>query len=166
MLYHAHIIGVENIGALIFRNLEILSRAGLLHKMVFPPAGLGALPAIGISVCKIVGKQTPTGKGDTHSAVHKCFQAKILRGIDAYLTYLVEGQLPCKNHRVGPLIVKEVCCSTVDNTQLGADMLFNMGGVFFCQRKDTEICDNQGIHACRLQKRQIFREPLQLVFSR
>ena len=45
-------------------------------------------------------------------------------------------------------------------------MLFNMGGVFLCQRKDTEICDNQGIHACRLQKCQIFREPLQLVFSR
>ncbi len=55
MLYHTHILGIENISAvLVLVDREILALTGLFHQAVLPAARLGALSPVGITVDKIV----------------------------------------------------------------------------------------------------------------
>ena len=55
ILHHAQVLGVEYIGApliLIYRH--IFSRSGLLHKGIFPAAGVGAGALVGIPSHKVI----------------------------------------------------------------------------------------------------------------
>ena len=80
MLDHAQILRVENIGSpLILINRHILAWSGFLHDGIFPAAWMRAGALIGISSGKEVAQQTPSGIGNTHSAMHKALDLHILR---------------------------------------------------------------------------------------
>ena len=60
VLYHAQILGIEDECALlVLVHGEKLPRAGLLHKVITPAAGLGTAPTVGIPPRKVGGYKAP-----------------------------------------------------------------------------------------------------------
>ena len=148
MFDHTKIIGVQNKGAVIFCNLKILSGPGLLHEMILPAAGLGTLSAIGVSVSKIIGKQTPTGKGNTHRPVDKSFQPKSRWRMGTDFTDFFQRELPGQHNGISSLIIQVVGRAAVYYSELSADVPFDMGRITGSKRKHTEICDDQPVYPC------------------
>ena len=80
MLDHTQILGIENIRAvLLLIDGEILTRAGLLHQVVLPAAGLGTVTTVGVSPHHIIRENAPTAKAHTHGTVNKGLNLQLWR---------------------------------------------------------------------------------------
>ena len=108
MLHHAQILGIEQKSAsLVLLHGQILPRSGLLHHRVFPAAGMGTGPLIGIPSREIIAQKAAAGIGDTHGPMHEAFYLHVLRYLPPYLLQLLKRKLSGRHHPLGSLPMPE-----------------------------------------------------------
>ena len=167
MLNHTQIFGIENIGsALILIYREILTRTLLFNHRIFPPARMCTCPAVGIPSCKIIGQQTSSRIGNTHSAMYKCLYLQIIGNVFPDLPDLPQGKFSCRYHTGSTEFLPELKCSVIGVVCLCTDMAVNIRAYFSGDRKDCRICNDQCIWPVRLhilQFRKIFPHTVKII---
>ena len=82
MFNHAKILGVKDVSSsLVFIYRQVLSRTGLFHDRIFPPARMGAGTLVGISSHQEIAQQAAAGIGNAHSSVNEALNLHILRNV-------------------------------------------------------------------------------------
>ena len=163
MLDHAEILGIENKGApLIFIDGQVLAGPRLLHHRVFPAAGMGAGPLVGVPAGKVIAQKAAAGIGDAHSAVDKGLDLHILRDLRPDFPDLLQGKLPGRDDPLRPLLLPEPPGEIIRIVGLGADVAFNLRADLFCQHKNARIRDDQRIRPQFLQLLEILPNPRQI----
>ena len=154
MLDHAHVPTVQQKCAAVFNNLKYLSRTFLLHKSIFPSAGLSTAASISIASGHVIGQQAASGKGYAHCAVNKRLKLKLFRRIGANGSDLIQMQFPRKHHSGGAKVMKRTCGSRIDHAELCADMKRNMRRITLYHAHHTKVGSNYRIHANVFQELQ------------
>ena len=156
MVDHAHIPGVQDIGALlVLKHWEVFARPLLLHQVILIAAGLGAGAPVAVPSGHVVGKQASPGVAYAHGAMDECLQFQILRNFFTDLPNLTKTQLPSQNHPLGSQVVPGVGTDVVGHTGLCAYMALTAGGVLSRKGKGSHVCHNQGVHPGLLELLQV-----------
>ena len=123
MFNHAKILGVKDVSSsLVFIYRQVLSRTGLFHDRIFPPARMGAGTLVGISSCKIVWQQASSWIRDAHRSVNKGLDLHLLRNMLPDFPDFFQGQLSCRHNALCALLVPELIRSVVRIVCLSTDM--------------------------------------------
>ena len=147
---HTQIVGVQDVAAaLILPDLHKLAGAGLLHQMVFPAAGLGALAPVGIPFGQILAEQAPAGHAHAHGPVHKHLQFQFPRGFGPDGGDVLQGQFPGQHHPLGPQLKGGGGGGVVGNAHLGGEMDFHIRGQLLHHPQHAQIGHDKAVHARR-----------------
>ena len=163
MLDHAQVFCVQDKGSPAFRDLHVLSRPGLLHKMVFPSAGLGTFAVVGISSRQIIGQQASSREGYAHGAVDEGLDAKCRRTVRTDFADFFHAALPGKHHRIRAELVQERRGFAVQYPQLRADMSCTFRRMTLRHAKQSEIRQDQRVRSQLLQEGEIVRDKRQFL---
>ena len=161
---HAHVPGVQDIGALlVLKHREILSRTLLLHQGVLVPAGLGTGAPAGVPAGHIVGEQAPPRVADAHGAVDEGLDLQVRRGLVPDGADFLQTQLPGQDHPAGPQVVPGPGGLVVADAGLGGDVPLTPGGVLPRHGKGPQVRHDQGVHPGVRQPFQVLRQAGRLV---
>ena len=140
MLNHTQILGIENISSsLVLIDRHIFPGPCLLHNGIFPAAGMGTGPLVGISSCEEIAQQASTRIGNAHSPMDKCLNLHIPGNIGTNLPDFLQGKLPCTHHTLSPQFMPEPVSAVIGVVGLGADMPLNLRADFLCDHKNTGV---------------------------
>ena len=163
---HAHVPGVEDVGALlILEHREILPRPLLLHEIVLVAAGLGAGAPVAVPTGHVVGKKAAPGVAHTHGAVDEGLQLQVRRRLVPDLPDLGKAQLPGQDHPFGPQVVPGAGADVVGHTGLGTHVALTAGGVLPRQGEGSHVRQDQGVHPGLLELLQVGRKAGYLMVS-
>ena len=163
MLNHAEILGIINIrSSFVFLNWHIFARSGFLHQMIFPTTGMRARPLIRISACKVIAQQASAGIGNAHCAMHKGFDFHILRNAVANLADFLHRKLTRHHNALCAQLIPHLCGFIVRVVRLRGNMNLHIGNSFLCNRKYTQIGNNQRIYANGFHRLEIVRHPFKI----
>ncbi len=161
---HTQILGVEDVGpALVLVDRVILARALLLHQVIAPTAGLGALPAVGVAPHHVVGEQTPSGKGHAHRAVDKALELHLVGQVLADAADRIERELAREHDAAGAHAVQLARGDVVDHPSLGGDVNFEFGNHPLRGHQHPDIRDDQRVDPTGGRVAQVSRQPFHLL---
>ena len=167
-LSHEQFLGIQDIcPSFVLLDGEILSRSLLLSQCIFPPAGLSALPAVGISLDEIIGQKTPSGVADAHGTVNEGFELHSFRSSVDYLSYLFKAKFPCKDYPLDAKLMPELTCGQIGGAGLSADVNLSIRNYAEQNTHDTGIRHKKSIRdRCLLQLLQKLSHGFQIFVMR
>ena len=142
-----HIVGVEDVAAvLVLADLIELARAGLLAEIVLPAAGLGALAAVCVAACHVVGEQAAARDAHAHGAVNESLDFQLRRGLVAEGSDVLQGHLPGQHHPLRAHVVGGAGSGPVGNAGLGGHMDVDVGRERLAGVQHAEVGHDEGVH--------------------